>query len=103
MNDKTLTLLGFASKSGNLSNGADCVKETLKKHKAKLVIIAKDISDKSRKEIKFFASQNNTPVIDADYDTDTLSHATGRKGGIISVNESGFANAIRGGNANGKN
>ena len=58
MNDKTLTLLGFASKSGNISNGADSVKEALKKNKARLVIIAKDISDKSRKEIKFFASKN---------------------------------------------
>ncbi|MEE0946941.1 MAG: ribosomal L7Ae/L30e/S12e/Gadd45 family protein [Acutalibacteraceae bacterium] len=103
MNDKILTLLGFASKSGNLSNGADSVKEMLKKHKAKLVIIAKDISEKSRKEIKYFASQSSIPVIDADFDIETLSHATGKKGGILSVNEIGFANAIRGGNANGKN
>lgn len=103
MNDKTLTLLGFASKSGNISAGADSVKEMLKKHKAKLVIIAKDISDKSRKEVKYFASLSNTPVMDAEYDIATLSHATGKKGGIISVNEIGFANAIRGGNANGKN
>ncbi len=103
MNDRTLTLLGFASKSGNISGGADSVKEMLKKRKAKLVIIAKDISDKSRKEIKYFASLSGTPVIDAEYDMDTLSHAIGKKGGIISVNESGFANAIEGGNANGKN
>ncbi len=99
MNDKFLTLLGFASKSGNLSFGADSVKEALKRNKAKLVIIAKDISDKSRKEAKFFAKE--TPVIEADYDTDAISHAIGKKAGIISVNEIGFANAIRGGNANG--
>lgn len=103
MNDKTLTLLGFASKSGNISYGADSVKEALKKNKAKLVIIAKDISEKSRKEIKFFASKNNTEVIDSEFDIDTLSHSIGKKGGIISVNEIGFANALRGGNANGKN
>ena len=101
MNDKILTLLGFARKSGNLSFGADSVKESLKRSKAKLVIIASDISEKSRKEIRFFASQNNIPVIDTDYDIETLSHATGKKGGIISVNEKGFADAIKGGNAHG--
>lgn len=99
MKDKFLTLLGFASKSGNLSFGADSVKEALKRKKAKLVIIAKDISDKSRKEIKFFA--NNTPVLEADFSITEISHAIGKKAGIISVNEIGFANAIRGGNANG--
>ena len=101
MNDKFLALLGFASKSGNLSFGADSVKEAIKRKKAKLVIVANDISEKSRKEIRFFASQKDIPVLDADCDMETLSHATGKKGGIISVNEIGFANAIRGGNANG--
>ena len=101
MNDKFLALIGFASKSGNLSFGADSVKESLKRNKAKLIIVAKDISDKSRKEIKFFASKSNIPVLDAEYDIACLSHATGKKGGIISVNEIGFANAIVGGNANG--
>ncbi len=101
MNDKFLALIGFASKSGNLSFGADSVNESLKRNKAKLVIIANDISDKSRKEIKFFASKSDVPVLDAEYDISVLSHATGKKGGIISVNEIGFANAIKGGNANG--
>ncbi len=101
MNDKILTLLGFASKSGNLSFGADSVKESLKRSKAKLVIIASDISDKSSKEIHFFSDKENVPVINAEYTIETLSHATGKKGGIISVNEKGFADAIKGGNANG--
>ncbi len=103
MNDKILALLGFAAKSGNLSFGADSVKDTLKRNKARLVIIANDISEKSRKEINFFALKNNVPVMDIDCSIDTLSHAVGKKSGIISVNETGFANAIRGGNANGKN
>lgn len=101
MNDKFLALLGFASKSGNLSFGADSVKESLKRKKAKLVIVANDISEKSHKEICFFASKEQITVIRVNYDIASLSHATGKKGGIISVNEIGFANAIQGGNANG--
>ncbi len=101
MNDKFLALLGFAAKSGNLSFGADSVKESLKRRKAKLVIVAKDISEKSRKEVGFFAAKSETPVLDVNYDIAALSHATGKKGGILSVNEIGFAKAIQGGNANG--
>lgn len=100
MSEKILTLLGFASKSGNLSYGADSVKEALKRNKAKLVVIAKDISEKSKKEICFYA-KDTVSVLDVDFDIDTLSHAIGKRAGIISVNEIGFANAIRGGNANG--
>ncbi len=101
MNDKILTLLGFASKSGNLSFGADAVKESVKKGKAKLVLVACDISAKSLKEITFTAQNNGVKAFPVVYTIETLSHATGHKGGIISVNENGFAEAIEGGIANG--
>lgn len=101
MNDKFLALLGFASKSGNLSFGADSVKEALQRKKAKLVIVANDISEKSHKEICFFAEKSETQVLRVNYDIACLSHATGKKGGIMSVNDAGFAKAIQGGNANG--
>ena len=101
MNDKILTLLGFASKSGNLSFGADAVKESIKKGKAKLVLVAHNISPKSLKEISFTAEKFGVQVISVVYTIETLSHATGHKGGIISVNENGFAEAIEGGIANG--
>lgn len=97
MNDKVLTLLGFASKSLNLSFGADSVKESLKKGKAKLILVAADISQKSLKEIRFFAQKENTEVISVEYSSDTINAATGRKGGILSVNDKGFAEAIKGG------
>lgn len=94
MNDKFLALLGFAAKSGNISFGANNVKESLKRKKAKLVIVANDISEKSRKEIRFFAENAQIELINVNYDIAALSHATGKKGGIISINEIGFANAI---------
>ena len=101
MNDKILTLLGFASKSGNLSFGAEAVKESVKKGKAKLILVAFDISPKSLKEITFNAQKFGVKAVSVKYDIETLSHATGHKGGIISVNESGFAETIQGGIANG--
>lgn len=101
MNGKILALLGFASKSGNLSFGMDAVKDTLKSKKSKLVLTASDISEKSFKEISFHASAEGVEAIRLDFSTDALEKAVGHKGGILSVNESGFAKAIKGGTANG--
>ncbi len=103
MNEKVLSLLGFASKSANLSFGMDSSKESLKKGKTKLILAASDISEKSLKEIRFFAEKQKVDVISVEYSGDTLAAATGRKGSILSVNDEGFAKAIRGGIVGGKN
>ena len=102
MNNKVLTLLGFASKSGNLRFGFDSVKNSLKENKAKLIVIASDISPKSEKEITFFAQKSAVEVIRLSASIETLSHATGRKGGILAVTDQGLGTAIKGGIANGK-
>lgn len=100
MNKKTLTLLGFAAKSGNLSFGFDMTVASLKKGKAHLVVIAEDVSEKSRKEVLFFAEKSNVKhIILKGVDIETLSKSVGKKCGIISVNDEGFTKAI-GGNAN---
>lgn len=95
MNDKILTLLGFASKSGKLSYGFDAVKTTLSQKKSKLVLIANDVSAKSKKEVLFFSDKFKTQAITLDaYDMETLSHSVGRKCGIVSVNDISFANGL---------
>ena len=95
MNDKILTLLGFATKAGKLSYGFDAVKTALAQSKSKLVLIANDLSQKSQKEVVFFADKFKTKVLVLQsYDMETLSHAVGRKCGIISVNDSSFVDGV---------
>ncbi len=97
MNSKILALLGFASKAGKLSFGMNDAKTSLDKGKSKLIIVASDVSPKSQKEIKFFSSNKDVKVITFnDISINTVSDAVGRKCGIISVNDSGFADAIGG-------
>lgn len=107
--DKYLTLLGFASKAGKLSFGMDASRTAIKKGTAQLIITACDVSDKSRKEISFHAGEKNILVLTLEgCNMDALSHGVGRKGGIIAVNDNGFAQALlkeiglTGGNANDK-
>ena len=105
-NSKALTLLGFASKARKLSFGADAALKSLKEKKAKLIVAACDVSEKSRKEAAFFANKAGIGLITFnEYNMTAVSDAVGRRCGILSVNDSGFAGAllkayVEGGNAN---
>lgn len=104
MNDKILTLLGFASKAGKLSYGFDAVHTAIVQKKSKLVLIANDVSPKSKKEVNFYADKNKTAVLLLnDYNMQQLSHATGHKCGILSVNDSNFSNGLLSANTVGRN
>ena len=107
MNNKILSLLGFAAKAGKLSYGFEATCWSAKTNKAKLLAVAADISAKSRKEIQFYATRYNVKFIVLEgIDIKNVSDAVGKKCGIISVNDRGFADAIlkeneeiKGGNA----
>ena len=94
MNNKILTLLGFASKAGRLSYGMDACVAALKQKKSHIILTAADVSSKSLKEISYTANLFNIKVIILGWNIETLSHAIGHKCGIISVNEKGFADAV---------
>lgn len=92
---KVLTLLGFAAKAGKLSYGFDATHSALSQKKSKLLLIANDISEKSKKEILFFGNKFKTETIVLEnFDMETISHAVGRKCGIISVNDTSFSQGL---------
>ncbi len=103
LNDKFLTLLGFAAKAGKLSFGMNACVSAVYSKKSQLVLVCRDISEKSKKEIAFHCSKNSIGIrILDDYDIQTLSGAVGRKCGMISINDGSFAEAVnntQGGNA----
>ena len=106
MRNKLLALLGFAAKSGNLSYGMAKARESLSKRKAKLAVSAADVSEKSRKEIGFFCEKHKVKLLVLEgVDISAVSDAGGRRCGILTINDSGFADAflkayVEGGKAN---
>lgn len=100
--DKVYALLGFAQKAGKLVSGDDSVFAALGKKKLKLVIVAEDLSENSRKkfEQKLYAVNNEkkrdvkTPV--CRFGTKAaLGHAIGKSPrGLIAVMDENFAQAI---------
>lgn len=95
MKNKILTLLGFASKAGKLSYGFDAVVASAKAGKSRLIAVSEEISDKNKKEMQFYSGKYKTHlIILRGMDIKTVSEAVGKKCGIISVNDQGFADAI---------
>ena len=87
--------MGFASKAGKLSYGFDASVISAKSKKAKLIVVSEEISSKSSKEIQFYSQKYNIDFILLEgMDIQTVSEAVGRKCGIVSVNDKGFAEAI---------
>ena len=96
MNNPVLSLLGFAAKAGKLSFGTHASEFSITSKKAKVALVCEDISEKSQKEIKFKAEKQNIPVIILHgIDSATLSARVGKKCGIVTVNDEGFAEAIQ--------
>ncbi len=97
MNDKFLSLLGMARRSGRVSLGHDAVISSIVKNKAKLCVVSKEASQRLQKEIKHACTYENKdiPVIVTDYTLMELSSAVGSKAAVVSVDDEGFAKALR--------
>ncbi len=69
----------------------DAVEEEVQKHKIKLVIIAKDISEKSRENIKFVCTNNEVKVIE--FSTmEELGNIIGKKNrAIVGIKDKNFS------------
>lgn len=93
--DPALSMLGISRRAGRLSVGTEAVQTAIRSRKAKLVVIAADISAKSEKELRFSAEKAGIPVLRIQQDLFTLSHAIGIRAGIVSVDDEGLAQAVQ--------
>ena len=62
-NKKIYGLLGLARRAGKISFGTESSIETIEKKKAKLVILAEDSSDRTKKNFKELCEKLNVPII----------------------------------------
>lgn len=91
MNDRFLSLLGIIRRAGRLELGFDAAKESIQNGKGFLLITSSDISQRSKKELAFFARENEKIIIrPAPYTIDDFNKAVGKKVKIISICDEGF-------------
>lgn len=93
MNDPVLSRLGLARRANRLAVGTEAVKTALQKKKARLVVVAQDISAKTEKELRFLGGEN-AQVLRLPYALEDVAAAIGIRAGILAVLDDGFAQAI---------
>lgn len=72
----------------------DAVIESIEKHKAKLVILAEDTSEKSKKNIRYVCTNNSINVIELST-IERLSQVIGKRNrAIISITDKNFSEGI---------
>lgn len=93
-NEKILGTLGLAARSGKVISGMDAVCEGANKHKVKLVIVAIDTSEKSKKNLKYVCTNNEITVIELST-IEELSKTIGKKNkAIIGITDKNFSEGI---------
>lgn len=95
MEHKLLQMLGMARKANRLSLGHDAALGAVLAHKAKLCLLACDASARLEKEFTRAARDNQLEVIRLPFTIAQFHHALGFKAGVVTVDENGFAKAVR--------
>lgn len=95
MNNK-LNTLGLCKRAGKLITGFDPVVEELAKAKSKAagIMLASDISAKTRKEILFQAEKYNVKTAELNATMDEVGSVIGKRTGIIAILDDGLFGSL---------
>lgn len=96
MKEKLLSLMGIARRAGRLSLGFDAAADSIKRGRSRLILTAGDLSERSGRAIAAYAQQAGTEVCTTELTMEEIGKAVGKSmTGIISVNDSGFAEKLK--------
>ncbi len=94
MKNKLLSLMGIAMKARKLEYGYDTVSKSIISKNAKLIIMASDLSQKSKRNIVLLSEKYKVETLDINITMDEVYKSIGRKTGIVCINDVGFAEKI---------
>lgn len=90
-NEKLFGLLTVCRRAGRMTIGFDACKESMEKGKARLVILASDISPKSEKEVRFFGGKYGVTVIKTAASRSDFAEGLGKEAVVYAICDDGFA------------
>ena len=92
---KICGLIGLATKAGKIVAGSEACEESIEKKNAKLVIIAQDAAERTKKQFIQKCENFSVPIYEM-LTIEEISKAIGKQNkAIISIKEKGFAEAIK--------
>jgi len=90
-----LNTLGLCKRAGRLVAGKDAaIAAVADTRKWAGVLLTKDLSDKSKKEMAFQCDKHKRRLSEIDYTMEEVQSILGRKTGIIAVLDKGFFTAL---------
>ena len=95
INNKILGLIGLSARAGKICFGADSCKQEIEKAKVKLIITAKDSSERTKKKFIELCNKYNIPIL-VYGNIDEISKAIGKYNkAIIGIKETNIAKEIQ--------
>lgn len=92
--NKIFGLLGLATKAGKIAFGTEACIDVIDRNKAKLVIVAKDASDRTKLNFKNLCQKKKVPVYEIGT-IEELSKSIGKDNkAVIVIKDINFSNAI---------
>ena len=97
MTDAVLSLLGLAHKAGQVAIGEEPTGAACRAKDAKVLFLAADAADNTRRRARSFAETGNCPLLALPAEKDDLGRALGRTScAMCAVTDIGFASALAG-------
>lgn len=94
MNNKFLGMLGLAKRAGKVQTGEDICSKAVKSGVSKLIIVACDASDNTKKSITDSCKFYKTKFVEAGSKTELGKFTGADSRAVVSVNDDNFAKAI---------
>jgi len=92
--DAFLNFLGLAVRARKTISGTEITLNGVRSGEVKLVVMASDCSDRTKKDLHNKASYYNVPVVDT-IDSMALKAAIGRDRKVIGITDNGFAKRLK--------
>ena len=94
MVNKILGLLGISAKAGKVISGTEIVTEYIKKNKVKLIIVAEDTSEKTKKNIEFLCDKYKVKIKQYGTIEENSKHIGKKNRAIIGILDEKLANKL---------
>ena len=91
---KVAGTLGLCRRAGCLIQGFDAVRRTIGAGEAHLIVLADDLSEKTAKEIRFFAEKAQVPLLKIRDGMDEFAVRFGKRTGVFAVTDEQLAKAV---------
>lgn len=93
--DRLLSLLGLARRAGRLTLGNDAAISSVVDGVSALILLADDLSPRTVKGVEQAAEEASVEVVRIAQTMDEISIALGKRCGVVSIDDAGFAKKAR--------